>query len=192
MHDIEPYFKWKNYYDSSRDEQSPYFGKKYDEFYFKNKIYNYLIHPQWDEFGSPTLYLKILFVDYEKQAAIIEFIGEWNDAVTNDIMLLKRKIIDPLIESNIRYFILLCDNVLNFHGSDDCYYEEWLEDMEYGWITTVNTLEHVRDEMFDTGLEQYLNLGDEFQDIYWQKYQPNQLFDLVEDRINRSRIKELH
>jgi hypothetical protein len=32
--------------------------------------------------GSETLYLKILYADYEAGYVVIEFIGEWNDAIT--------------------------------------------------------------------------------------------------------------
>ena len=32
---------------------------------------------------------EITFVDYDDGYAIMEFIGEWNDCITNDIMFLK-------------------------------------------------------------------------------------------------------
>src|SRR5210317_1895960 len=99
MHDIEPFYRWQDEYDSSKDERSPFFGKEYSEFYYTEKIYNYFIHPQWDYFGAPTLYLKILMADYEEGFAIIEFIGEWNDCVTNDIMFLKTRIISHLYDN---------------------------------------------------------------------------------------------
>jgi len=57
MHDIEPYYKWREYYVASEDEQSPFYGRTYDEFKFTKKIYNYFIHPQWDYIGSQTLYI---------------------------------------------------------------------------------------------------------------------------------------
>ena len=54
--------------------------------------------------------------------------GEWNDTLHNDIMFFKRNVIDHLIGQGIRKFILLGENLLNFHGSrDDEYYEEWFE-----------------------------------------------------------------
>ena len=81
MHFIEPYFNWRGYYIASDDPQSPFFEREYSEFEFSNRIYNYLIHPQWDYFGSPTLFLKVLYSDYEQGYAIIELIGEWNDAI---------------------------------------------------------------------------------------------------------------
>ncbi len=60
------------------------------------------IHPQWDDFGSPTLYLKVLYTDYASWViAIIELLGEWNDCINNDIMYLKREVVDVLVENGI-------------------------------------------------------------------------------------------
>ena len=92
MHFIEPFFRWRGEYIASEDAQSPFYGREYSEFEFQHRVYNYLIHPQWDEFGSTTLYLKIIYVDYDQGACAIEFIGEWNDAIENDIMMLKSNV----------------------------------------------------------------------------------------------------
>ena len=78
MHEIEPYYKWRDDYIAAEDEFSPFYATQYSEFEFDKQIYNYLLHPQWDSFGSNTLYMKVLFVDYERSYCIIEFIGEWN------------------------------------------------------------------------------------------------------------------
>jgi hypothetical protein len=56
-------------------------------------------------------------------------LGEWNDCLQNDVMFLKREVIDPMLQEGINRFVLVCENVLNFHGSDDSYYEEWFEDI---------------------------------------------------------------
>ena len=186
MHDIEPHFKWRSKYVASEDTKSPFFERVNNEFSYTNKVYNYFIHPQWDDFGSPTLYAKILFVDYEEHFAIIEFIGEWNDAVTNDIMFLKRKIGEALIEEGIHKFILICENVLNFHASDDCYYEEWAEECreEEGWICMINTLEHVSDEMKLANLQYYINFGQNYNDINWRPHTPQNFFKAIEALVN--------
>lgn len=76
MQNLEPYYNWLEYYASEEDELSPFYGKEYSEFEFSNTIYNYYIHPQWDDFESSTLYLKILYADYEDGFVIIELIGE--------------------------------------------------------------------------------------------------------------------
>ena len=76
MHFVEPYFNWRGYYVASEDPLSPFFEREYSEFEFTNSIYDFYIHPQWDSIGSPTLFIKILHVDYDAAYAIIELIGE--------------------------------------------------------------------------------------------------------------------
>jgi len=105
MHEIEPYYNWRDRYIASEDERSPFYGRIYNEFVFTQKIYNYFIHPQWDEFGSQTLYLKILFADYDLGFAIIEMLGEWNDCLQNDVMYLKRDVVDELAKQGINKYI---------------------------------------------------------------------------------------
>jgi len=185
MHEIEPYYNWLDEYDASKDKLSPFYGREYSEFHFSNKIYNYYIHPQWDFFGSSTLYCKILFADYESNFAVIELIGEWNDAVHNDIMEMKRRLIDPLIKNGIVKFILIGENVLNFHTSDELYYEEWYDDVkeEGGWIVLLNMREHITEEMGHQQLHHYINFGDRFNNILWRKFKPNDLELLAENLV---------
>ena len=106
MHEIEPFFNWRHLYIADEDPQSPFFGREYSEFHYSQTIYNFYIHPQWDDIGSSTLYIKVLFTDYEMGYTIIEMIGEWNDAIENDIMTLKRDIIDIMIKQGINKYIL--------------------------------------------------------------------------------------
>ncbi len=183
MHDIEPYYLWRDDYIASEDEHSPFFETEYSEFYYDKQIYNYLIHPQWDNFGSQTLYIKILFVDYDTHFAIIEFIGEWNDAINNDIMLLKREILESMTSEGVNKFILIGENILNFHASDDCYYEEWYQDIEDGWIAAINFREHVIDEFKSSNLDCYINFGGLFNQLNWRKLKPSELFLLIENQI---------
>jgi hypothetical protein len=135
--------------------------------------------------GSETLYLKILFVDYDERYAIIELIGEWNDAINNDIMLLKRDIVDELMFHNINKYILIGENVLNFHSSDDSYYEEWFEDIEDGWIACINFRDHILKEFKQAGLDYYLISGGELNDFEWRKFSPGQVFGNVSKIINK-------
>ena len=185
MHYVEPYYGWRGYYIASEDPSSPFYGREYSEFEFSNTIYNFYIHPQWDSFGSPTLFIKILFVDYDEKYAVIELIGEWNDAIENDIMKFKRDIIERLTEVGIEYFILIGENVLNFHYSDDCYYEEWFDDIENGWIAMVNFHEHVLREFQHIQIDHYINMSGELDDIEWRTYQPFQFFKKVRDLITK-------
>jgi hypothetical protein len=185
MQDIEPYQRWRDEYDSSSDKKSPFFGRTYEEEFYTQKIYNYFIHPYWDDFGSPTLYMKILYADYSIGFAIFELFGEWNDGVTNDIMYLKRDVVDQLIKEGISKFILISEGVLNFHCSDDCYYEEWYDDIkEYGgWICLLNTYHHVEEEMREVHLEYYLSLGERFNEINWRAMHPKMLYRKIENLI---------
>ncbi|MBK7035478.1 MAG: hypothetical protein KBF42_06660 [Chitinophagales bacterium] len=185
MQEIEPFYNWLEYYTSEEDEASPFFGKEYNEFEFTNTIYNYFIHPQWDEFGSATLYLKVLLADYDTGVAIIEFIGEWNDTLYNDIMFLKRDVIDVFIGNGINKFILIGENVLNFHGGDDDYYEEWFDDIGDGWIAAINFREHVEDEMIRTHIDRYVLLGAPFNNLNWRKYKPQLLALFVENIMQK-------
>src|SRR3569833_761384 len=118
MHEIEPYYKWRDDYIASEDEYSPFYATEYSEFEFDKQVYNYLLHPQWDSFGSNTLYMKVLFADYDRNYAIIEFIGEWNDSIINDVMLLKREIIDLMTESGINKKMLIGEKKHKNHSSD--------------------------------------------------------------------------
>lgn len=187
MHHIEPYFLWMDHYRAADDPDSPFFGRQYSELYFTHKIYNHIIHPQWDEFGSDTLFLKILFADYTDQYVILEFIGEWNDCINNDIMHLKRNVIDHMIDNGIRKFILIGENVLNVHPDDDSYYEEWFQDVEDGWVALINFQPHVLEEMSRFHLDYFLNYGGDLDDLPWRALQPEVLFKKL-DKILMQRL----
>ncbi len=185
MQHIEPYYNWRELYIAAEDELSPYHGVENSEFEFSHTVYNYYIHPQWDQFGSHTLYLKLLFSDYDRAFAIIELIGEWNDALYNDIMFLKREVIEPLMAEGINKFILIGENVLNFHGSDDCYYEEWFQEVEDGWIAAINFRPHVLTEISTFNLDYYLVFGGELNELPWRSLHPVDFFNQVESIISR-------
>jgi len=185
MHAIEPYYQWLDLYQASEDEASPFYGRAYSEFEFTNTIYNYYIHPQWDDFGSQTLYTKILFADYEEGYAIMEFLGEWNDCINNDVMLLKREVIDLMTEAGITKFLLIGENVMNFHGSDDCYYEEWFGEVGDGWIVGLNFRAHVQQELASFNIDSYISLGGELDSFNWRRLKPRQLLEAVDGLVTR-------
>jgi len=185
VHTIEPYYNWRHLYIASEDPQSPFYGREYSEFEYSNTIYNFYIHPQWDDINSETLYVKILFVDYEEKYAIIEMIGEWNDAINNDIMLLKRDIIDELNYHGINKYILIGENVLNFHYSDDSYYEEWFEDNGTdGWIALIGFRDHILKEFKHAQLDYYFIYGGELDDMDWRTFSPGKVFGRVNKLVN--------
>lgn len=184
MHLVEPFYHWRSLYTAEDDEQSPFYGREYSEFEFQNQVYNFFIHPQWDSIGSPTLFVKIIYADYEQEYAIIELIGEWNDTIENDVMTLKRDLIDELVYAGINKYILIGENVLNFHGSDDCYYEEWIDDIDDGWVALINFHEHVEREMEDVGIDQYFLMGGELDELDWRTFLPHQFYKKVKKIVN--------
>ena len=185
MHTIEPYFNWRQHYIASEDPYSPFFEQEYDEFRFSQTIYNHYIHPQWDSIGSPTLFIKVIFADYDEGYAIIEMIGEWNDCINNDIMTLKREIIEHMMLNGIQKFVLIGENVLNFHSSDDCYYEEWFDEVEDadGWIAALNFREHVLDEFEIANIDSYLVLGGKLNELDWRTHSPQQFYNVISDMV---------
>jgi hypothetical protein len=179
MHTIIPYHKWLQYYDPATDENSPFFGKEYNYDMYSDTIYGYYIDPAWDYMGSATLYIKVLFADYDEHFAIIEFIGEWNDAIENDIMTFKNNVINPMLREGINQFILIGENVFNFHGSDDCYYEEWFEDVENGWIVAVLFRDFIYQEWQKYGIDSYISYGGSLEILNWRTLSPHQFFEQV-------------
>ncbi len=128
--------------------------------------------------------MKILFVDYEANFAIIELIGEWNDAIENDIMTLRRDVTDIMYKDGITKFILIAENVLNFHSSDDSYYEEWYQQVEDdgGWIVVLDMPEQSQYDFKKARLTNYVGLMDFPQ---WRSLKPEVVFQQVDNWILR-------
>lgn len=185
MHDVEPYYRWLPIYDSSTDPLSPFTGKQYNYDQYSDTIYGYYIAPGWDFFGSETLYMKVLYADYHEGYCIIEFIGEWNDAINNDIMHFKRNIVEHFTYHEVNKFILLGENILNFHGGDDCYYEEWFDELEEGWIASVNFRDFVIDEMKNFNIDSYINFGGTLNIDNWRTLKPQHFYKKVKNLITR-------
>ncbi|MBE0641477.1 MAG: hypothetical protein IH599_05530 [Bacteroidales bacterium] len=185
MHEIEPHFSWLNLYDPVHDRRSPYFGNRHDPYLCRNTVYNYYIHPAWDEIGSPTLYVKVLYNDYAGHYAVIKLMGEWNDILYNDVMFLTRNLIEPMMDEGIRRFMLIGENVLNFHAGDADYYQEWADNLDDGWIALLNSRQHVREEFQRANIDYYMVFGGGLDHINWRKLSPRQLVDIVESLITK-------
>ena len=190
MHLIEPFYLWRDYYTAEADPNSITYGKVYNEIHFTDHIYNYVIHPQWDSMGSETLFFKLLFAEYDEHFCVIELIGEWNDAINNDVMYFKTEVIDPLIDAGIEHFIIIIENVLNFHGMDDDYYAEWKDDIE-GEVYFVNALPHVLDELNQNNLSQYIQFGGDLNELMWRTLKPDRMLDLVSGSLLDSAYQEV-
>ena len=82
-------------------------------------------------------------------------------------------------------FVLIGENVLNFHHSDDAYYEEWFDDVmeEDGWIALLNFREHVLADMQAIDLDSYFVLGGELNEMGWRTFTPEQLCRRVDDCV---------
>ncbi len=184
MQDIEPFYNWRHMYTAEEDSKSPFFERTYSEFEYSQTLYNFYIHPQWDDFGSRTLYMKILFTDYDQHFTIIELLGEWNDAIENDIMTLRRDVTDLLYKQGIYYFIIIAENVLNFHSSDDSYYEEWQEQIEEegGWVTILNMPEQSKYDFKKARLTNYIELIEMDQ---WRTLKPEVIFQALNSELSR-------
>lgn len=184
MHDIEPYYNWRDLYTAEEDEKSPFYGRTYSEFEFSHTVYNYYIHPQWDDIDSRTLYVKILFADYDENYVIIELIGEWNDAIENDIQTLKRNIIDWLIDKKIYKFILIGENILTFHSDGNDYYDEWCMDIRDfgGWIVAINFSEQTVNDFKQANIHHYIECLNEH---HWRTLKPEHLFQKIDNYMLR-------
>ncbi|WP_026770487.1 hypothetical protein [Asinibacterium sp. OR53] len=184
MHNLEPFYNWRHIYTSEEDPRSPFYGRTYSEFEFSQTVYNYYIHPQWDDFGSRTLYLKMIYADYDLHFVVLELIGEWNDAIENDIMELKREVLDPLFKQGITKYILIAENVLNFHSSDKEYYQEWYDEVseENGWIVAINMSAAAQHDFKKKKLNYYVELMELPE---WRTYKPYHLFKKIDDELNR-------
>jgi hypothetical protein len=40
MHEIEPYYRWRDDYIAAEDEHSPFYSTEYNEFEFDKQLYN--------------------------------------------------------------------------------------------------------------------------------------------------------
>lgn len=182
MHELEPFYNWRHIYVSEEDRLSPFYGGAYSEFEYSQTVYNYYIHPQWDEFGSRTLYLKVLMADYEEKYVIIELIGEWNDAIENDMMTLKRDVLEKFMYEGINKIILIAENVLNFHSGEPDYYEELYDEImdENGWVVCLNMPSQTQYDFRKAHLNRYIEL----QEIdNWRVYKPFHLFKKIDNEL---------
>lgn len=187
MHELAPHHNWQNHYMSEDDPGSPFFEQIYDQFQYSTEIYGYYIDPQWDSIGSKTLYVKVIFVDYDLGSAIIELIGEWNDLLYNDIMYLKRELIDVMIGQGINKFVLLGEHVLSFHSSEDDYYSEWFDEIDEseGYIALLNFRQHVLDDFSAADIDSYFVLGGKLNDIAWRTQHPDKLLESIDELVQK-------
>lgn len=95
-------------------------------------------------------------------------------------MHLKRTLIDPLLQAGITKFILLADNLLQFHGGETDYYEEWLEEVEDGWIAALNVRPFILAEFERYKIDYYVNCGGTLTLSNWRTHPPFKVAELVD------------
>ncbi len=104
-------------------------------------------------------------------------------------MLFKRNIIEQLMQSGVNKFILIAENLLNFHGNDEDYYEEWFDEVqdEDGWITLINLRPHVQEELHNYDLDYYFLMGGQLEEIDWRTATPQQFLSRINGYV-KSRL----
>ena len=98
-------------------------------------------------------------------------------------MFLKRNILELLMNKGIANYILIGENVLNFHYSDDSYYEEWAEDIDGGYIVCLGFLPHVIKEFEKGKINRYLIFDDNILHLDWRTYTPDNLINKIESLV---------
>ena len=99
-------------------------------------------------------------------------------------MTLRREITDNLYKAGITKFILVAENVLNFHSSDDSYYEEWKEQLQddNGWVVIVDMPEQSKYDFKKARLTNYIELMELPQ---WRTLKPEFVFQLIDNEMIR-------
>jgi hypothetical protein len=93
-------------------------------------------------------------------------------------------VIDVFEQQGITKFILIAENVLNFHSGDKDYYQEWFEEVtdEEGWIVCLNMPEATQHDFRKSKLNYYIELIDLFD---WRIYKPFHLFKKIDEELGK-------
>ncbi|HCT22644.1 MAG TPA: hypothetical protein DIW54_04625, partial [Chitinophagaceae bacterium] len=79
-------------------------------------------------------------------------------------------------------FILITENVLNFHSGDKDYYEEWYEEVSdaEGWIVALNMPEATQYDFRKRKLNYFIEL---MEILEWRTYRPYHLFKKIDEQL---------
>ncbi|RMG21532.1 MAG: hypothetical protein D6730_18115 [Bacteroidetes bacterium] len=185
LHHIEPFYGWLKLYSHQQDERSPFHEVEHNLFYYDRSVNRIPAHPLWDDIGSESLLVKILFADYFQGYAIIELFGEWNDLFDNDFKLLAENCLTYLIDHGIQKFILVCENVFHIYPDTEDYYQALQEELDEGWICVLRARPQVWQEMQAYHIAQYFYQSPLLDELPWRKLKPSQLYYLVESRMRQ-------
>ena len=92
--------------------------------------------------------------------------------------------IDQLFSEGITKFILITENVLNFHSGDRDYYEEWFDEVtdENGWIVALNMPEATQYDFRRKKLNYYIEL---MEMPNWRVFKPEHLFAVINNELSK-------
>lgn len=184
--DIEPFYGWLHLYSHETDELSPFHAVEHNQFYYDRFVYTFHAHPLWDTIESESLLVKILYVSYQENFAVIELLGEWNDLFENDFKLLCENCLTYLTDNGVDKFILICENVFHAYLDADDYYQAFSEEIPDGWICLLRGRPNVLDEFINYRIDPYFYWSAAFDELHWRKLKPWSLFELVERQISRT------
>ena len=79
---------------------------------------------------------------------------------------------------------MIAENVLNFHSSDDSYYEEWKEQLrdDHGWVVLLNMPEQSKYDFKKARLTNYVEMMELPQ---WRTMKPEIIYQLIDNIMNR-------
>ena len=111
----------------------------------------------------------------------------WNPE-EKEIVELKREVLEKFMEEGIYKFILIVENVLNFHSDGKDYYEELHEEVtdENGWVVCLNMPEQTQYDFKQAHLNQFIEL---MELDNWRIYRPFHLFKKIDAEL-MNRLEE--
>lgn len=74
---------------------------------------------------------------------------------------------------------------MNYHSSDDSYYEEWFQDIEQGWIAGLNFRDFVLTEFLNSGIGNYILFNPKDEEFNWRIMSPVQVFQKIDNLLNK-------
>jgi hypothetical protein len=97
-------------------------------------------------------------------------------------MELKREVLEKLMDEGIYKFVLITENVLNYHSDVKDYYEELYENVtdESGWVVCLNMPEQTQYDFKKAHLNRYIELM-ELEN--WRTYKPFHLFKKIDGEL---------
>jgi hypothetical protein len=97
---------------------------------------------------------------------------------------LKREVLDKLMAEGIIKFILIAENVFNFHSGDKDYYEELYEELsdEDGWAVLVNFHPAAQHDFLLRKLNRYIEL---MEISAWRTYKPEHFFQFIDQKLSQ-------